>query len=418
MSLRSVLAALAERAASALMRRRSRLPRRINAIIDDVAHNPDGRWSRMANALLGGSDPASIPPPSSAPDDPVRVYIGPTNYASQGFRWARALSSVDGIGARNMAIELPGGFRFAADRLVPVAVYNASRRWQEAEFAAVCRFSHVLIEAERPLFGTLFDRDVAREISELRDRGLSVAFLCHGTDIRSPRRHIDATPWSPYADDPTQVGMLQDVADANLALLERAGLPVFVSTPDLLADVPFAAWCPVVVNEDEWSAPRPAMVRDVPVVIHVPSKGTMKGTQLIDPIMRALRAEGVVDYRSLSGVEASAMPALIGDADIVLDQFRLGAYGVAACEAMAAGRVVVGHVLPEVRRSVAEATGWQLPVREADPSTLEQVVRELVENRAAAMTSAALGPEFVAAVHSGPASSAALISGWLERGVG
>ena len=67
----------------------------------------------------------------------------------------------------------------------------------------------------------------------------------------------------------------------------------------------------------------------------------MKGTHLIEAPIRALAERGTVDYRGMTGVPAASMPAIIGDTGIVLDQCRLGSYGVAACEAMAAGRVVV-----------------------------------------------------------------------------
>src|SRR5690606_1958325 len=140
----------------------------VNRLIDDVAKNPDGRAGRLAARLLGGADSRRIPEPTGAPETAVRVYIGPTNYAGQRIRWARALEADDAsIGARNMAVELPGGFAFPADTLVPVAVHTISTSWQRAELDAVKRFTHVLFEAERPLFGPLFGRDLGREIAEL-----------------------------------------------------------------------------------------------------------------------------------------------------------------------------------------------------------------------------------------------------------
>ncbi|MFP3786388.1 hypothetical protein, partial [Burkholderia sp. SIMBA_024] len=93
------------------------------------------------------------------------------------------------VGARNMAVDIPGGFAFPADTTVPIAVNSASAEWQRAEWEAVQAFTHVLIEAERPIFGGLFGRRVLAEVEALEKAGLSVAFLSHGTDIRSPRAH-------------------------------------------------------------------------------------------------------------------------------------------------------------------------------------------------------------------------------------
>jgi hypothetical protein len=431
----SALAALVERIASGLVARRDRLPKVLTGLIDEVAKNPDGRAARLAARLLGGADRSRIPPPTTPPGTPIRVYIGPTNYAGQGFRWARALEAADDrIGARNMAIELPGGFAFPADTLVPIAVQTASPSWQAAEFEAVRGFTHVLFEAERPLFGPLFSRDVAREIAELERSGISCAFLCHGTDIRSPRAHRLLDPLSPYFDDP-QAGLLQSDADANLALLRSHTLPVFVSTPDLLIDVPEASWCPVVVDVDAWAGGREVLGgempgrempgrempgremsgRAVPVVVHLPSMGPTKGTHLIEPVLRRLDAQGVIEYRGMTGIPADRMPSVIGDADIVLDQFRIGSYGVAAVEAMAAGRIVVGHVLPTVRESVRELTGRELPVVEADPTTLERVLLDLIANPDRSRATALEGVDFVHDVHSGARSAAVLRERWISR---
>ncbi|MCY7289632.1 MAG: hypothetical protein LH624_15660 [Cryobacterium sp.] len=312
-----------------------------------------------------------------------------------------------------MSVSLPGGFEFPADTSVPLALYNASRSWQRAEFQAVLGYSHVLIEAERPLFGSLFDRNVAREAESLRTHGLSVAFIAHGTDIRSARRHLATTPWSYFSDDPEQTAALQADADRNIALLINQESPVFVSTPDLIDDVPRALWCPVVVTPARWLSSRPAMKEPVPLVWHAPSMSRVKGTHLISETMQGLHREGRVKYSERRGIPAEQMPQHISTTDILLDQFRTGSYGVAACEGMAAGRVVLGHVLPQVRDRVRTMTGMELPVVEATPDTLRDVILELIANPAWARSCAAAGPRFVSHVHDGRWSASAIRENWL-----
>jgi hypothetical protein len=406
---------LAHHVSSSLVGNRSRLPKFINRLIDDVSKNPDGMFGRIASAALGGTNRAQVPPATLAPDGDVRVYIGPTNYSGQGYLWARALEATDSsTGARNMSVELPGGFAFRADTSVPVAVYNRSADWQNAELSAVSSYTHILFEAERPLFGSLFCRDVAREESILAGRGLSTAFLSHGTDIRSPRHHRELNRWSPFLEPTDENALLQRDADANLRLLQGAGRPVFVSTPDLLIDIPTAHWCPVVVDAALWQTALTVMTRDVPVVAHIPSSGAMKGSDLIEGAMLELQAEGIIRYRRVTGVAATEMPHLIAQADVVLDQFRLGSYGVAACEAMAAGRVVVGHVLPFVREHVLNITGLELPILEATPDTISQVICGLASDVTRARAMAQDGPGFVRAVHSGELSARALRDFWID----
>ncbi|MFE6963813.1 hypothetical protein ACFVAJ_01790 [Agromyces sp. NPDC057679] len=402
----------------AVLRDRHRLPRFVNLAIDHVADHPDGFWGRLAVRATGPVNAADIPAPTPAPDAPVRVYIGPTNYAGQGHEWAQALTrSSERIGAANMAVDVPGGFSFEADTVVPTGVYARSAEWQRAELDAVTRFSHVLFEAERPLFGRLFGRDVRREAAELRSRGLSIAMIGHGTDVRVPSRHAAATPWSPFLDDDLYTDKLERDAIANIALLRELGASVFVSTPDLLDDVPWADWCPVVVDLDRWSLPRAS--HDGPLrVVHAPSKTKIKGTHLIEPVLERLHAEGVIAYRRIEGVPHAEMPGFFSEADVVLDQFRLGSYGVAACEAMAAGCVTVAHLLPHVREHIERATGGPAPLVEATPDSLETVLRGLAADgdRRAALVSA--GRDFVRLVHDGRMSAEVLRAGWIDRADG
>ena len=398
-----------------LVRHRSSMPAWIDRVIESAARNPDGVAGRLASRLLGGGRTGPV---TEVPDAPVRVYIAPTNYSGQGYRWARALESADpDIAARNMAVELPGGFSFTADTLVPVAVVNSSAEWQSAEWAAAQSFSHVLIEAERPIFGSKFGRDVAREIAEFESNDVSVAYLCHGTDIRNPDRHATLTPWSMYPEDP-RTDVLRADAEANLALLSTLRRPTFVSTPDLLLDVPWATWCPVVVDPAAFANDVTPFASDRVRIVHAASAPLVKGSHYIEPAIDPLIRSGVVEFSLVTGTAASQMPAVFAEADIVIDQFRAGSYGVAACEAMAAGRVVIGHVLPFVRDRVEAEFGIPLPIVEATPDTLAETVRRLADDRPAAQAIAAAGVDYVAAVHSGPASARALIDHWISPPLG
>ncbi|MBN9188791.1 MAG: hypothetical protein J0I62_09875, partial [Microbacterium sp.] len=163
-----------------------------------------------------------------------------------------------------------------------------------------------------------------------------------------------------------------------------------------------------VIDVDEWSGADEPLRRPVPVVVHAPSRATIKGTDLVEPVLDALAAEGRIEYRAARGLDRAGMRALYGDADIVLDQFRLGIYGVATCEALAAGRVVVSHVAEQSRAAAASAARIDLPVLEATGDTLREVLLGVLADREAARETAAIGPRFVRSLHDGRASAAAL----------
>lgn len=397
-----------------VMRRRGRLPGFLRRLPEAVERRPDGLVSRLAYLALGRDRAA--PPPTPAVEGSPRVLVGPTNYAGQGDLWARAISrGIPGAAARSLAVAVPGGFVFPADTVVPFTVQRHSSRWQDAEFSAVVtRFDHVLVESMRPLFGSRFG-DVGAEIAALRAHGLSVALIAHGTDVRSPRAHAEREPWSPFLEDP-RAARLEAAAGRNRVFAETCGLPLFVSTPDLLDDLPRARWCPVVVDAAAWMPGRaPLTGAAVPIVVHAPSAAGIKGSELIEPDLQRLHDRGLIEYRRLTGIPHAEMPGHIRDADIVLDQFRLGTYGVAACEAMAAGRIVVGHVSDRVRDRVAADTGRALPILEADPRSLASVLEGVLADPAPARRSASEGPAFVEEIHSGQRSADVFADAWLAR---
>jgi hypothetical protein len=102
------------------------------------------------------------------------------------------------------------------------------------------------------------------------------------------------------------------------------------------------------------------------------------------------------------------MPDFYANADIVLDQFVMGSYGVAACEAMASGRLVMSHVDDYTRAQVRERTGRELPVHEATIESLETELRRAVAEPEAFEAFRTAGPVFVEAVHDGRSSAAAM----------
>lgn len=371
-----------------------------------------------------------VPAPITSPRGSRRLYIAPANYAGAATGWARAAETIEGVGARSMVLRQGVGFEFPADYEVSAAVYAYSARWQRAQFrAVVAGFSHVIIEAQRPLFGTLFARDpadacatVLAEVRALRARGVETAMLCHGSDIRLPSRHARLEPDSPFA---PRIGgraaysdteALEQLASANRSLLEEVGGPIFVSTPDLLLDVPEATWLPLVIPPSWFDAGVTApLMRERPVVVHVPSRAALKGSEVIEPIMQRLHDDGLIVYARLESVPPSEMAGIYGNADIVLDQFLAGAYGVAAGQGLAAGRLVVSHVSTQVREYVATAAGATLPIVQSRAGDLEQTIREILGDRDRYRTIASEGPPFIRTVHDGRVSAHVLEREFLRR---
>jgi glycosyltransferase involved in cell wall biosynthesis len=339
--------------------------------------------------------------------------VGPINTAGQAYHWARAVDSRADLAAMSTVVDTLGGFRFVAHRVVPRQRAVHSRDWQRAEFeAVVTQATHVLIESAQPLFGPLFRRNIVREVRALQRKGVRVAIVAHGSDVRDVRAHRAREPLSPYAIHdlvPTSAALAES-AQRTRTLLRRLGVPLFGSTPGVLFDLPTAIWLPVVVDPDEWITGRAPLQGEVPVVVHAPSNAGLKGSEVADRVLGRLHREGLIEYRRLEGVSHAALRDALRAADIVVDSLRMGGYGVGACEAMAAGRLVLSYVNTHARMTVEALVGEQPPIWPADADSLEAAVRAVLADRAGARALAARGSAFVRLAHDGRASAAALES--------
>jgi glycosyltransferase involved in cell wall biosynthesis len=161
---------------------------------------------------------------------------------------------------------------------------------------------------------------------------------------------------------------------------------VFASTPDLLLDLPGATWLPLAVDVERWAAPaRPPQSR--PRVLHVPTSG-MKGSDVIDPVLREMDAKGYLEYVHPTGMRHADMPGQMASVDVVVDQIRSGVYGVTAVEAMVSGALVMGHVSDAVRAL--------LP---ADPGIVEAAPEDFAAAMQRTLDARSEWPELVARSH-------------------
>lgn len=374
---------------------------------------PDALLARALPGALGWDD--SEMRSSRAPNARVRLLIAPANSAGQGYQWARAAREhLPDVGAVNLMTENENvrRFGFLADQSIPESGYVFARGWQRRQRDAIIDgFTHVLVESGRYPYGSVAGHSPLDAIRDLTSHGVEAALLWHGSDIRVPSRHASWEPDSPFGPSghypPASTAVLERNSRERRGMVDDTNLPVFVSTPGLL-DVPRAEWLPVVVDVERWRTDEAPLNAERPVVAYVPSNSPMKGDPLIDEQLTQLHHDEVIRYVRLEGIPSADMPGVYRRADIVLDQFRLGDYGVAACEAMAAGRVVIGHVHDEVRASVRERSGMAVPIVESRYSDIATTIVAVLGDREFYRRRAAAGVDFVREIHDGRMSARAL----------
>ncbi|WBQ05011.1 glycosyltransferase [Kribbella sp. CA-293567] len=379
----------------------------------DPAYKLEAAWSGQADRLralytemLGRTQLEPVLDANSeAPGR--RLLVGPVNSAGQAYLWTSAVvREVPTIAAESLTTG-SGKYDFKVHRTGTYEQYREDLRWQlELTAWALQNVTHVLFEAGRPMFGQLPGQMWDQDVPMLDAAGIRHGLVFHGSEVRDPARHRAKYQFSPFADRTDELTMrLQAANDLLRQHLVKYEGPRFVTTPDLLEYVEESEWLPVVVDPDSLASNVPVMDREVPVVLHAPSASALKGSVFVDPVLTALDARGLIKYQRVQGVPHPELMAMVKDADIVVDQMLLGSYGVFACEAMAAGRTTVGHVADHVR----DLLPTELPIVEATPDDLAEVIERLVVEREEARKIADAGPRYVRELHDGRKSVEALL---------
>ncbi len=335
------------------------------------------------------------------------LRIGNANTGGQPRLWASALmrEHPEAI-AESVWLIRDQPVTFPADHNVTYQQW-VSPAWQRQLVRKLeNRVTHVLTESHRPAVGAKFGKYFHEETAWFKEVGIAQALVFHGSDIRNPRLHAALELDSPFRDPEEELtAALQGQVDAITPHVLAFDGPVFVTTMDLMDYLPEATWLPVVVDTDIWSSDIVPFSRPgAPKVFHAPSRGSMKGTDDVDQICLRLQAEGRIRYVREEGLTRQRMQESMMDCDIVIDQLRLGDYGITAVEAMSGGKIVIGHVSERVRKRI----DGDVPIVEAAWHNLREVLEAVMENPDRVADLSQAGRDYARRWHDGRASAAVL----------
>ena len=346
------------------------------------------------------------------------ILLGATNSAGQATSWAIALSKAGRAAQSLQIVSEQNGSWFSADRTL------LRSQWKPLEFRKQLfqeitkSNSGVLLESLRPIFAldqpSLFTaQEGLNDLIDLRRAGLKVAVVFHGSDIRDQLHHAKMDELSPYRNpvDPAKFEAVRVRADQTRLVarkLNRYRIKQFVTTPDLLHELPDATWLPAVIDIEKFRTTTQIKGSAGPLkVLFLPSNGWLKSESLVTPVLEKLAKEGVIKLVANGPVSNAQMPSLVESADVVIDRFD-GVVGVASIEAMAAKRLVIANVAPWIYNS-AEVTP---PVIHATALTLEERLREIAKDNFNHQQITEAGFSYVNKWHDGK-ESAARLNHWL-----
>lgn len=395
-------------------RHRNKIPKAINRGIDDFY---DKFFIKLKACFVSRPDSTETFPSLREADESV-LLIAPQNFAGQGTQWAKAITMFQNLKATNLSKLRDNTVDYKSGLSVEANILSFGKKWQaKFEDFVTTNITHVMLEGAEPIFGGRYQFNRTKEYNFLVQNKIKVAYVFHGTDIRLPSKHAKINNYSPFLDTDVYFGRLEKKAQENFRVAHVNDAAVFVSTPDLLDFYPDAHWLPVVIDEQYWKLSGGAVNKvDMPTVVHIPSNKRIKGTESIQPALSELKEKKIIRLKMLSGLTQSQLRKEIWESEIVLDQFRIGSYGVAACEAMAAGKVVIGHVADEVRDYILKHTGFELPIIEATSDSLSSVLQKLLEQPETFSSIGEKGIAFVHHVHNGRLSAEILMKKWISLG--
>ncbi|GAA0489836.1 glycosyltransferase family 4 protein [Salinibacillus aidingensis] len=117
--------------------------------------------------------------------------------------------------------------------------------------------------------------------------------------------------------------------------------------------------------------------KKVPLIVHAPTMRDLKGTEFILHAVRELKRMGLIfQFQLIENKTYDQTKRLLSQADIVIDQLRIGASGFISSEAMAHGKPVICFI----RDDLVSKYPSDLPIVNANPSNLIYELKRLLDN--------------------------------------
>ncbi|MGI9328481.1 MAG: glycosyltransferase [Pseudomonadales bacterium] len=218
-----------------------------------------------------------------------------------------------------------------------------------------------------------------------------------GSEVRLHSQFKSRSPFNYVDENPDE--LVEKFPEASqrklISLTSSLCHHVIVPDPELQSYVPNATVVPRSIDLRQW-APSPMAAKDRPLVVHAPSRRAVKGTDSILAAVEQLQQEGLnFDFKLVEGLTNAQARELYRDSDIIIDQLRIGWYGVLAVEGMALQKAVISYV----RDDLAHHLGDQPPIAIANPESIKPVLMRLINSQDERSRLAERGRRYCEATH-------------------
>lgn len=220
-----------------------------------------------------------------------------------------------------------------------------------------------------------------RELALLKRAGKAIAVTYQGDDARQ----------KDFCLANFEISIAHEVGEeyypAGSDALKRAAIAKFAAyadriytlNPDLLHVLPksarFLAYAAVDLRQ--WTTTPPGRSRRL-TVLHAPSHREAKGTDHVLRAVTRLKNEDHLDFNFalVQGLARKDARCMYEKADLVIDQVLAGWYGALAVEVMALGKPVICYIRHQDLKFIPRQMRKDLPVINASPATLYEVMKQ------------------------------------------
>lgn len=205
-----------------------------------------------------------------------------------------------------------------------------------------------------------------------------------GWDVQLYQFSIDKyeiTNASFYKNHSLEIQKLHDIKKKKRLAFEKKHVDIqLVCAPYLSEFVVGSTVLPLAIDLKAYTFVQREIPTSEIVIMHAPTSEGNKGTKYILESIKRLTEKGyVIKMIMVNNVSHDELKNLYSECDIFIDQIIAGWYGTASIEAMATGCPTVCFLRESYFTHITY--GNEIPIINAQPNTLLQVLEELIENK-------------------------------------
>lgn len=221
-------------------------------------------------------------------------------------------------------------------------------------------------------------------------RNKKICVTYNGCDARQKYKRIRQTELSACHFDDCYDGVCMDgkrdkIRARRIKKLDKLNVTMFAVNPDLLNFLPDrAVFLPYPIDESRIERKEKYQIKDKIKIVHAPTQRAAKGTGDVLKIVEEIKSiyPNAVEIQLIENIKHAEAMRLYREADLVIDQLRIGWYGGLAMETMCMGIPTIAYVNEEDLHFIPPemAKECRETVINANANTLFSVLENIINN--------------------------------------